>query len=145
MCMRLCRSWKVWGKKNNIWAHIYFIILPFMAFQGYLLLWLLVSACCSLNNAMGDQYIKQMAPLDAFLWRNGARRSHNHRAAPGASLLYFSWQTHCTSSADYLTGESEAAGERRRHSRGTRSERRVACSDCVVATGGITSHRASPR
>lgn len=38
-----------------------------MAFQGYLLLWLLLSACCSLNNGTGDQYVKQMASLDAFL------------------------------------------------------------------------------
>lgn len=61
-----------------------------MAFQGYLLLWLLVSACCSLNNAMGDQYIKQMAPSDALLLKErrlGALTITG--AAPGASLLHF--------------------------------------------------------
>lgn len=62
----IVRKLKGVRKKNIDICMLICIILPFMAFQGNLLLWLLVSAGCSLNNGMGDQYIKQMASLDMF-------------------------------------------------------------------------------
>lgn len=63
--------WELKGVGQKKCRYMCFIILPFMALQGYVLLRLPVSARCILNNGMGDHYIKQMAHFNAYLWKNG--------------------------------------------------------------------------